>query len=107
MPELIDVLPSPVRERMPGLTPGRIVHYVMPDRTLAGEIRPAIVVKVKDAEVGLVSLCVFLSECDYAAVRSGCDCADAPDLPVVARESVFYDDSAQPRPNTWHWIPRA
>lgn len=31
---------------MEGLTEGRIVHYVLPDGSYAGEHRPAIVVKV-------------------------------------------------------------
>ena len=39
---------------------GEVVHYVLPSGPSMGEHRPAIVVRVWDAQAGLVNLQVFL-----------------------------------------------
>lgn len=81
---------------MPGLTPGRIVHYVLPEHERnGGEHRPAIIVHVwPNASNGLVQLGQFT---DFAN--------DNQPSGIVWRASVPYSDEA--KPGTWHWIEPA
>jgi len=78
-------------EAMPGLTPGRIVHYVVP----AGEFHAAAVVsRVDDAAAGQVTLPVFNPRANGGI-----------EGPVVVVERVPHSET--PAPLTWHWIERA
>lgn len=81
---------------MEGLTPGRIVHYVMEN----GEHRPAIVVRVWDgvyAEPGVVNLQVFHDQAnDGYGLNVG---------PLWA--TSVHHDPAGATPRSWHWIERA
>lgn len=79
---------------MEGLTEGRIVHYVLPDGPHAGEHRPAIVVKVWSGNY--VNLVVFMDGTNDGPEYSGC-----------IRWATSIEHSAEPKPNTWHWIERA
>ncbi|MEO7716278.1 MAG: hypothetical protein ABIY70_08740 [Capsulimonas sp.] len=86
---------------IPGLTEGRVVHYVLDKGPSAGQIRPAFVVRVWNrtstdkASRGCVQLQVF---------------TDAPNDQlenVVHRSSVLYDDGPEPALGTWRWPARA
>lgn len=82
---------------MDGLTPGRIVHFVISDNTRnAGEHRPAIIVKVWDQTSGNVNLHVFLDGSNDDAVDGQGD---------AWITSVPY--SKEPQSRTWHWIEKA
>lgn len=82
---------------------GRIVNYVLPkDHPRAGEVRPAIVVRVWNqvgalANAGMSNLQVFLDgrNDDPAAAVNG---------PTKWVGSVLYSEA--PEPGTWHWPPR-
>lgn len=81
--------PKPQQEQkpaaeMPGLTEGRIVHYVLQD----GSHRAAIVVRNWRTPGGCCNLQVFL---DGEEIEGG----------RAWRTSVLY--SAKPQPHTWHW----
>lgn len=79
-----------------GLTPGRIVHYVMP----SGEHRPAMVVKVWDAASGLINVRVFTDGAnDYFPI--GWDSAH-PDW-----VTSITPDLQGNRIGSWHWIEKA
>ncbi len=82
---------------MEGLTVGRMVHFVIPEKTRnAGEHRAAIVVRVFDQNSGSANLHVFLDGSnDEAVVPQG----------NAWVTSVPY--SEEPEPRTWHWIERA
>lgn len=82
-------------QSIPGLTEGRIVHYVLPDTALrAGQHRPAIIVQVWDHGTGMSNLQVFNDgrndEHQGAAHWVG---------------SVYF--SEDPKPGTWHYIEKA
>ena len=77
---------------MDGLTEGRVVHYVAPN----GAHLAAIVTRLWGAS-GVVNLNVqFPGDGDNGAYDSS---------PVERRTSVVF--SADPKPNTWHWIEKA
>lgn len=78
---------------MEGLTPGRIVHFVMPD----GEHRPAIVVRVWWHRVGMVNLQVFTD-----GLNDGGQHATG----LYWATSILLDEENK-IPNTWHWIEPA
>lgn len=113
---------------MQGLTPGRKVHYVLPEKHpyltpgVAGEIRPMEVVKVYDKEAGVVNGHVALdgtndstittrargiathSTSATSSIMSGPIEMDYPML-LMWVPSVPYSEGHEP--GTWHWIPRA
>jgi hypothetical protein len=71
---------------MEGLTEGRIVHYVLSQENH----RPAIIVKVWDANLGNVELNVFWSQDD-----------------IYRPDTRFVHFSEQKLSNSWHWIEKA
>lgn len=88
--------PQPI----PGLGPGRIVHYVLTDHDLdnasAGEVRPAMVIQVWDTTTGCSNLTVFIDMAND--VKRGGD-------PVAFdASSIHYDEAGSP--GTWHFPPR-
>jgi hypothetical protein len=91
---------------MEGLTPGRMVHYVMPD----GQHRPATVVHVWDVSgvcEGYINLQVFTDGRNDAQQFSGRDIEAEVQVGsgVWWRTSICY--SEQKEPGTWHWIEQA
>lgn len=70
---------------------GRIVHYVLTEGESRGEIRPAIIVRVLDAEKYFVNLRLFLD--------LGNDSASQPDF---IGEAILGD---RDNPGTWFWPP--
>lgn len=89
---------------MDGLTPGRIVHYVLgPEFRSPGEHRPAMVVKVwgaPPAEPYPVQLCVFLDGLNDSLIGE----SNAP--LTTWKTSVVHDATGQ-KQGSWHWIERA
>jgi hypothetical protein len=83
---------------MQGLTPGRIVHYVLNEGPSAGTHRPAIVVHVW-GESGTCNLQVFTDSDEGAKYNDEL-------LPVLWATSVAFDDGEKPG-HTWHWIEQA
>lgn len=71
---------------------GRLVNYVLPDGRSAGEVRPAIVVKIWNMATGYVNLQVFTD-----GSNDGERWADG----ITWVTSILY--SEEPKPNTWHW----
>jgi hypothetical protein len=89
---------------MPGLTEGRIVHFVMPN----DEHRPAIIVKVWDHGQGTVNLQVFTDGSNDNRVVSGEESVSfnlATEAGIMWRTSIVYREI--PERNTWHWIEPA
>lgn len=85
---------------MPGLTEGRIVHYVLPDGPHAGEHRPAIIVKIWDRHRGYANLQVFID--------GGNDIAWPISEHIPGTQwATSVEFSEEPRPRTWHWIEPA
>lgn len=84
---------------MPGLTEGRIVHYVLDTGRNAGEHRPAIIVKIWNAATGYCNLLVFLD--------GGNDDETAPYPAPLMRWATSVNYSEDPQPRTWHWIEKA
>lgn len=86
---------------MQSLTPGRIVHYVLPERFRnGGQIRAAMVVRVwnqlNHAEApGMANLTVFLDGDNDQDVAGGDD---------LWAGSVIHDPDGAP--GTWHWPQR-
>lgn len=81
---------------IPGLTEGRIVHYVLEDGSHAGDHRPAIVVRVWDHEKGTINLQVFTDGSnDGEQYKSG----------IAWKTSRLYSEGKEP--GTWHWIEKA
>lgn len=85
----------------PGLTEGKIVHYVLPDGRSKGEIRPAIVVRVwRNVSPDLIAkgysnLQVFIDGTnDYPEIESN----------IVWATSKIYSENHEP--GTWHWPPK-
>lgn len=81
-------------QTMPGLTEGRIVHYVLPDGPYAGEHRPAIIVRVWNHSTGYCNLTLF-PDWQNDGYQHG----------VEWKTSIDY--SAEPKPNTWHFVEKA
>lgn len=81
---------------IPGLTEGRMVHYVLPDGIRKGEHRPAVIVKVWDYGHGTSNLQVF---------TDGRNDGDNDLNGVEWKTSIMY--SEEPKPGTWHFIERA
>jgi hypothetical protein len=77
---------------MEGLGVGRIVHFVMPE----GVVRPAIVIRVWDKNVGDVNLQVFLDGDN--------DSAEGAPAGVKWASSRLYSESGEV--GTWHWPER-
>ncbi len=75
---------------IPGLTEGRMVHYVLPN----GTHRPAVIVQVWDHGTGMSNLQVFTDGTNDREVNG-----------LRWYGSIYY--SAEPRPNTWHFIEKA
>ena len=72
---------------------GSVVHYVLPAGPTQGEHRPAIVVRVWDAQAGLVDLQVFLDGSnDGRPYTQGTEWA----------VSVPYSEQKEGR--TWHFV---
>ena len=92
---------------IPGLTEGRIVHYVLEN----GQHRPAIVVRDWKQENGLVQLQVFTDGLNDAfkvtqLVRIGeQETVISIDRNVVWRTSVHYSEDKEI--GTWHWPEKA
>lgn len=86
-------------EALKGLSPGRIVHYVLPEGNIGkGEHRPAIVTKVWADPVtthNVPDLVVFKSANTDGGVYQA-DTFRAPSVP--------YDPEG--KPGTWHWPER-
>ena len=86
---------------MQGLTPGRVVHYVLrPDHDgtnplMEGQHRPAIVVRTSAIERSYVNLQVFIDGLNDNATNPH----------PVWRQAVRYSEKHEP--GTWHWIERA
>lgn len=87
---------------MEGLVEGRIVHYVLPNGTHAGEHRAAMIVKVwrngdgTPPANGYSNLMLFND-----GTNDGVEYGTGPTWVT----SVEY--SAEPKPRTWHWIEKA
>lgn len=80
---------------MEGLTPGRMVHYVVDGGDGMGEHRPAVVVSLaEDGPEGAANLAVFVD-------------LDKDRLPIdtLWRPNVPFSETGEPA--TWHWIERA
>lgn len=86
---------------MEGLTPGRIVHYVMPN----GQNRPAIVTHVWNQE-GCVNLTVFTDWLnDEIGTHNGLYWATSV---LFNSQSIYNPETMRNeyQPQTWHWIER-
>lgn len=97
---------TPSVSGMPGLTEGRMVHFVMPD----GQHRPAIVVlvwHVSGACPGYVNLQVFTDGTNDLSSQGKLhpDDVDRIAFGIWWRTSVCYSEGKEP--GTWHWIERA
>lgn len=94
--EVSQGLPAPIE--IPGLAPGRIVMYVMPNE----EVRPAMIVRVWKGynPVGSCNMVVQLDGDNDIRLN-------AMPCPVHGYQmwatSVPYDDSEQPKPHSWHF----
>lgn len=96
--------------RVPGLTEGRIVHYVLPD----GSHRPAVVVKDWKEHSGSCNLQVLLDGSNDRLPGHENNCTEQEaERGIAWRTSVPYygtSDSpgAPPCPShTWHWPEKA
>jgi YD repeat-containing protein len=89
-PALVD----PVQDDLGQPTPGRFVHYTLPDGPRAGETRAALITAVFGSRVNLT---VFLDQYNDCGLQ-------APFEPVARAWSVDYDQSGQP--GSWRWPPR-
>jgi hypothetical protein len=85
---------------MPGVTPGRIVHYVLPDGRSKGEHRPAVIVRTWTGHSpDMVNLQVFTDGLnDFEVDKPGSS-------GILWATSVHYSETKEP--NTWHWIEPA
>ena len=77
-------------KKVPGLTSGRMVHYVIPNGKLTGQHQPGVVVDVHDYMTGEVDLLVFMN-------------TDVHNLPQVPH--VIYSTGGEL--GTWHYIEKA
>jgi hypothetical protein len=84
---------------MEGLTPGRVVHFVLgpKDEESGKRHRAAIITNVKDADAGVLDMNVQLSKSDIEAVVGA--------NTVLAVEDIKH--SADPQEGTWHWVEKA
>ena len=74
-------------------TIGRIVGYVLPEgHARAGEVVPAIITRTWGSD--------FINLTPFVDVAS-----DAPVNPTSC-SSVMHDESATPKPRSWHWLAR-
>jgi hypothetical protein len=90
-----------VPDNIPGLIEGRIVHYVLQSGRNTGEHRPAIIVKVWNANraYGMVNMQVFTDGTnDYLHT-------DPWSSGIAWATSVHYSETKEP--GTWHWIEKA
>ena len=94
-------------EGMPGLTAGRVVHYVLGN----GQHRPAIVVRDWKQPNGLVNVQVFTDgwndgfKTTYLVGTDEHMTTLEIGQNVVWRTSVPYSEGKEPE--TWHWIEQA
>ena len=79
---------------IPGLTEGRMVHYVLPDGVRKGEHRPAVIVKVWDHGHGTSNLQVFTDGMNDKTVNG-----------LEWKTSIMYSEDKMP--GTWHFIEKA
>lgn len=84
---------------MDGLTPGRIVHYVLSD----GQHRAALIVRVfpEGKPEGIANLYVFLDGENDKRIPHGAEYSNG----IVWATSVHYD-AAGTQHHTWHWPER-
>ncbi len=103
---------------MKGLSPGRKVHFVLPEYGItyphvAGEHRPMEVVKVHDREQGIISGVVFLDGTDDSSMRvrvkasirsttTGAEHEQEFEYPVTQLWVRRTSESAGMEPGTWH-----
>jgi hypothetical protein len=80
---------APENVSMKGLTPGRMVHYVSGGAYDRGQHLPAIIVEIHNSTMGVVSLQAFLNSSQGMRWVN----------------QIRY--SAEPEPDTWHWIEPA
>lgn len=98
---MTDIVTESVKP-FPGLTEGRIVHYVLPDGRSAGQIRPAIVVRVwRDVSPDLIAqgysnLQVFIDGTN--------DYPNAANSNAIWATSKVYSEDKEL--GTWHWPPK-
>lgn len=91
---------------MEGLTEGRIVHYVLPNR----QHRPAIIVKVWRLHNPANNLEYILPNDGYSNLQVFMD-SDSEAIqndampPISWRTGVTYSENFEP--GTWHWIEKA
>jgi hypothetical protein len=79
---------------MPGLTEGRMVHYVLDQGPSSGEHRAAVITRIWDHGRGYCNLTVFVDGSN-----------DGYDRWPAWITSVAYSEA--PKPRTWHWIEKA
>jgi hypothetical protein len=109
-----DTIPAVVERSLaavvPFPTPGRIVHYVLPEsvsRRSAGQVRPAIIVRVWESDHPSVQLQVFtdgsndLDEGTIQGHSAGREVAERIHRGILWATSVHYDPSG--KPGTYHW----
>jgi len=97
---------------IPGLTEGRIVHYVLESGRSKGAHRPAIVVRDWKQSNGLVQLQVFTDGFNddfresVSAMQSNGEAVGITfSANVIWQTSVHYSEDKEP--STWHWIEKA
>lgn len=87
-------LPTCAVARPPKPSIGRIVGFVLPEgHRRAGEVVPAIITRVWENAAKAVQLTPFEDL--------------ANDGLVCPEECSSVEHSVEPRPRTWHWLPRA
>lgn len=79
---------------MPGLTEGRMVHYVMPD----GQHRPAMIARVWNKKTGYINVTVFTDWSNDVHMTNTA-------VGIIWVTSILYDP--EKALNTWHWIEPA
>ena len=95
-------------DTMPGLTTGRIVHYVLREGPNIGEHRPAIVVQIWDASQShdLVNLQVFVDGLNDAPRNRTVDNLNQGYfIGLMWATGISYSEAKEP--GTWHWIEKA
>lgn len=91
-PNLNQIDPIVVGLPIPGLTPGRVVHWVKSE----GEHRPAFVLNIADGAAGLINLVVLMDGANDGYAADNC---------AQWLEAVQFDPAGAV--NTWHFIERA
>jgi len=92
-PEVLQEQKPPAE--MPGLSEGRIVHYVLQD----GAHRPAIIVRNWNSPGGCCNMQVFLDGVNDEGITHVA--TDDARRGMQWCTSILY--SAKPQPGTWHW----